>query len=127
MLIKVLAIGAGGFLGAISRFLLSTWAAQVSTWAFPVGTLLVNVLGCFLMGFISAVVEARAELDPHLRDFLTVGILGSLTTFSTFGAETIALVEAGGTRPAVANVTMNVAVGLIGVLAGRAVGKLWLG
>ena len=91
----LMAIAVGGALGSLSRYFLAT---KVYGWlgiAFPYGTLVVNLVGCFLLGMVVALVENRGLFGPALRSFLTVGFLGGLTTFSTFVYETWGLVDSG--------------------------------
>lgn len=90
-----LAVAFGGALGAVGRYLLSM---QVGDWAgagFPWGTLAANAIGSFLMGVVIVVSALAWSPPPALRALLTVGLLGALTTFSTFSLETVLLVEQG--------------------------------
>jgi len=117
-MIQLLAIGLGGFLGAITRYAVHTWALRLGT--FPYGTLIVNVTGCFLMGVIYTVAREREDVSANVQSFLTFGFLGSLTTFSTFGGETIELLRQDHLFQALANVALNLFLGLIAVGLGRA-------
>jgi len=117
-MIQLLAIGLGGFLGAITRYAVHTWALRLGT--FPCGTLIVNVTGCFLMGVIYTVAREREDVSANVQSFLTFGFLGSLTTFSTFGGETIELLRQDHLFQALANVALNLFLGLIAVGLGRA-------
>lgn len=92
------------------------------TW-FPWGTLAVNVVGCFAIGLLMGVVEGRGGVGGELRLFLSMGLLGSLTTFSTFGYETVALVRDDHIGLAAASVAANLVVGLVAVVAGLALGR----
>jgi CrcB protein len=123
-MLKLLVIGLGGFLGAILRFGLSSLVQRHTRGVFPAGTLVVNVLGCFCLGALMGLIEERQLFSPSTRLFVAVGLLGSLTTFSTFGFETLELVRTGSTRLAIANVLANVSVGLGAVLLGRAAARL---
>ena len=116
---KLLAVGLGGFLGAVARYSLSELAHRLVQTAFPLGTLLVNTVGCLLVGVVLGLIEDRQLFAPATRLFLTVGILGGLTTFSAFGYETVELLKTGGTKLAVLNVLANVALGLSAVVVGR--------
>ncbi len=127
MVKRLLIIGAGGFIGAIARHGLSGLVQHRAGALFPAGTLVVNVVGCALLGALLAYVETRPALDPDSRAFLTVGILGSFTTFSTFGFETLELARLGATRLAVGNVAANVAAGLVALWLGRLVARLMAG
>jgi CrcB protein len=116
----VLFVAVGGALGAVARYGLSGWVQSVAGGTFPWGTLVVNLLGCFLLGFAFRVLQLSA-VSPALRGAVTVGFLGAFTTFSTFGLETVGLLQDGRWARAVAYVGGSVAVGLVAVLAG-----LWL-
>jgi CrcB protein len=85
---------------------------------FPAGTAVVNILGCFLIGFLSGLTELRQLLSPEVRIFLLIGLLGGFTTFSTFGYETIASLRSGQFLLALANVLIQVIVGLSAVWIG---------
>jgi len=115
---KTLIVGAGGFLGAVTRYGLSGLAHRLVNGVFPAGTLAVNLIGCFVIGAIMSLVEDRQMLAPDTRLFLTIGFLGSFTTFSTFGYETVELLRHGSMRLAAWNVAGNVLVGLAAVVAG---------
>ena len=92
-MVKLLIIGLGGFVGAICRYGLGGWVQRLTGGTFPYGTLVVNVTGCFLIGFLLMLFEQRQLFSPTTRLFLTVGILGAFTTFSTFGYETLELLR----------------------------------
>jgi CrcB protein len=117
--IKLLIVGAGGFLGAISRYTLSGIVHRWVPGAFPIGTLCVNLIGCFLIGALMTLVQDRKLFTPEARLLFGVGILGSLTTFSTFGYETVELMRGGESRMAFLSVAANVVLGVAGVILGR--------
>ena len=113
-------LGLGGFLGAILRYWLSGLGQNLAnTLNFPFGTLLVNMLGCLFIGLFSGLAEMRGLLDPQQRLFLLTGLLGALTTFSTFGLETLSLFEYGQSVAAILNILANVVLGLAFVLLGK--------
>lgn len=114
----ILYVGAGGFVGAILRYGAGL-ALAGRMGAFPLGTLVVNAVGCFAMGALVAWLELQDELSEHLRLALGVGLLGALTTFSTFGNETLDLIRDGALRLAFLSIVLNVAVGLGAVWLGR--------
>lgn len=114
----VLAVGAGGFLGAVARYLVSLGVARVWPHPFPLGTLLINVTGSFVLGWFTTWVAARAELDPAWRLLVATGFVGAYTTFSTFEYETRRLSEAGLHGLALLNVTASVAAGYAAVSLG---------
>ncbi|BDY13481.1 fluoride efflux transporter CrcB [Hydrogenimonas cancrithermarum] len=99
------AVGTGGFFGAILRFLISTWLQKLSPVLFPVGTLGVNLLGSFIIGFMALYFEN--VVSPHQKAFVITGMLGALTTFSTFSLETVTMLQGGLWGRAFANVTLN--------------------
>ena len=115
----LLAVGLGGFVGAVARYGISGWMHRLSGGLFPIGTLTVNVLGCFLIGLFMTLVQTREWLEPNQRLLLITGILGSLTTFSTFGYETLELLRYGHHKLLVMSVIGNVVLGLAGVFLGR--------
>lgn len=83
----LLAIGAGGFLGAIARYLMQLITVKWLPLAFPYGTLIVNVVGCFLIGIFYGLADRGNMQNPEWKFFLTTGFCGGFTTFSTFSYE----------------------------------------
>ena len=124
---KLLLVGAGGFIGAIARFLVSGWVQIASgSVGFPYGTIAVNLIGCFLIGFLAYVMDARGVFAPEVRLFLFIGVLGSFTTFSTFENETFNLFREGSTHLALIDIGAHVLFGLVAVWAGQALaGLIW--
>lgn len=124
---NILLVGLGGALGSISRYLLGTWIQSLSrSIDFPYGTLVVNLSGCFVIGLLSQLAEARGAFTVEARALVFIGVLGGFTTFSSFGNDTINLLRAGSTLPALANVGANVIFGLGLVWLGRVVAfMLW--
>jgi CrcB protein len=116
---QIFFVALGGAIGALARWGLAA-AIQRPGLAFPLGTLVINVLGCLAIGVVMALVEERASISPETRLFLAVGILGSFTTFSTFGFETIALLRDREHLLAFLSVAGNLGIGLAAVVAGRA-------
>ncbi|HHB91028.1 MAG TPA: fluoride efflux transporter CrcB [Anaerolineae bacterium] len=124
-MLELMIIGAGGFLGAISRYLLAGWVQSVSRSAyFPFGTLAVNVMGSFLLGFLARSAVQQQVLGPEARMFLLIGFLGAFTTFSTFSLETLTLLADGALGPAFANMAANLLLGLVAAWAGQALALL---
>src|SRR5918996_90890 len=115
----VLIVGIGGFIGSILRYWLSGLTHRWVQDAFPAGTLLVNVLGCFALGLVMYLVEYREFFGAELRLFVTIGLLGGFTTFSTFGYETFALLRDSEHLQALASVAANVVIGTAAVAGGR--------
>ncbi|PIE58622.1 MAG: fluoride efflux transporter CrcB [Desulfobulbus propionicus] len=121
--LRLAIIGAGGFVGAILRFLVSGWLQNKSgQFFFPFGTMGVNLIGCFCIGFCTMLVETKSFFSVELRSFLFVGVLGAFTTFSTFGNDTLMLIRGGRFDLAALNAVVQVVVGLVMVCLGRVVG-----
>ena len=117
---NILLVGIGGALGSISRYLLGTWVqSQSKSIDFPFGTLTVNLMGCFVIGFLAELAEVRGAFTPESRALLFIGFLGGFTTFSSFGNDTLNLFRDGETFNALANVGANVLFGLALVWLGR--------
>lgn len=116
-------IGIGGFLGAVARYGLNTWLTTRWGAAFPYGTLFVNVSGSFALCLIVAMLSRNFELAPALRLAVTAGFLGSYTTFSTFSADALLLLESGhtlrGLTYVLGSVVGGVLLGAAGLLLGR--------
>lgn len=94
MKLRIIIVGLGGFLGAALRYIISNATAKYFG-DFPVGTLIVNILGGFLMGFLMEASISLWTVSPNTRIFLTTGVMGGLTTFSTFSYETISFLSDG--------------------------------
>jgi CrcB protein len=114
-----------GALGCLARYLLSGWVYGIAGQGFPWGTLVVNVVGAFLIGFVMDLGLRTTLIPVELRTGLTIGFLGGLTTFSTFSYETFRLLEDGELLSAGANVMASVAVCLLftwlGMLAAKSI------
>jgi CrcB protein len=124
--LNILLVALGGAFGSVSRYLLGTWIQSVSkSIDFPFGTLMVNLIGCFGIGFLSQLAEARGVFTSETRALVFVGVLGGFTTFSSFGNDTINLLRDGETFNALANVGANVILGLLLVWLGRTV-AFWI-
>lgn len=112
-LLNAIVIGSGGFLGALARYGIGNLVhRQLPFTTFPYGTLVVNLLGCFVIGVITGLVESRQLFGPELRRFILIGILGAFTTFSTFGYETLAMIRDDEHFRAALNVGIHVVFGL---------------
>jgi CrcB protein len=124
-MLRVLLVGAGGFLGAVLRYAVGGWVhnALDSPW-FPYGTLVVNVAGCLLIGFLASLAEARSFFGPEVRLFLFIGILGGFTTFSSFAYETFSLARDSENLAAMTNVLAQVVLGLAAVWLGHLLARI---
>lgn len=114
----------GGGLGASLRYWLSGTVYRVLSHTFPFGTLTVNIVGCFLIGFLMAFFEERFVVQPLLRVFLTIGVLGGFTTFSTFSFETLALLREGSTAAGVMNMFLSLGGCLVATFIGNMLGRV---
>lgn len=120
---KLLIVMAGGSLGALSRYSVTLLAVRLFGTRFPWGTLMVNLSGCFLIGLSMALADrGLTMMNASARLFFVTGYLGALTTFSTFGLETVNALRGKTPRVAVANVLVNNGLGTALVILG-----LWLG
>jgi CrcB protein len=114
----------GGGLGSLARYAVAGWVQSAAGAAFPWGTFAVNASGCFLVGLLATLLEARSLLSPEGRLFLLVGVLGGYTTFSTFGLETWRLLESSEWLRAGANAAGSLTVGLAAVALGVVTARL---
>lgn len=116
-------LAAGGAAGTLARYGLGKW---IPTWAgteFPWGTLTINLLGSLVLGFAMRAFET-APVSPEVRGLVAVGFCGGFTTFSTFGYETVALLQGGEYGQAMAYALGSVAAGLVAVMAGMTLAGL---
>ena len=123
---NILLVGIGGFIGSVLRYLASGYVQQATkSVGFPYGTLAVNVVGCFVIGFLAQLAEGRGVFTSEARAFVFIGILGGFTTFSSFGNETLNLARDSQMMSALANVGANVVIGLFAVWLGRTVSYMF--
>jgi CrcB protein len=120
---QVLVIAAGGAVGAVLRFWVSTAVYGWLGRGFPHGTLAVNVIGSLAMGFLFVVLVERAALGAEWRAFLLVGLLGAFTTFSTFSIETLNLIEQAEYAKAIANALLSVVACVVAAFIGVVVAR----
>ena len=111
-------VGLGGFLGAIMRFWVTVNVQRVVGADWPMGTFTVNILGCFLIGYLLQMAETRQWLPLEMHFLIVSGFLGAFTTFSSFGYESVSLVQHGRSLPALTYVVLHLLVGF---------GVTWLG
>lgn len=122
-MMNYLIIGAGGFLGAITRYGIGVLVGQKWGHIFPTGTLAVNVSGSFLIGLLMYLLAERFMVNPQWRLFLVIGFLGSYTTFSTFEYETGGLLRDGEIVFAALNVVLSVAAGFAALKIGEMIAR----
>jgi fluoride exporter len=121
--VKYLMIVAGGGAGSLARYLAGTAIMSRYGGRFPLGTLLVNVSGSFLIGLIMTVLSERLQPSPNWRYLLVIGFLGGYTTFSSFEWETFSLIREGGFWFGLANVAGSVLLGYLAVWLGVAIAR----
>ncbi len=116
-----LAVAAGGALGSVARFLMAGFVNRLIGSPFPWGTLAVNVLGGFIMGFLVELMALKISVSPEVRAFMTVGILGGFTTFSAFTLETGTMIERGDWASALTYALVSVILCVLALFAGLGV------
>lgn len=122
-MLKYLVVGVGGFLGAVARLLVAAYIGSRYGARFPYGTFVINISGCFLVGFIVPLL-ARTTASQYWRYFIPIGFIGAYTTFSTFEYETLRAIQDGQMTTGLLNVALSVVVGFVAVWAGAAIGRV---
>lgn len=120
---KLILIAIGGSLGAVARYLFAGFVHSRISGTFPIGTLCVNVLGCLAMGVVMGLIEDKGVLGPSARWIIVIGFLGSFTTLSALGYETVELLNDGQIAVAAANAVGNFALGIGAVILGRLIAR----
>lgn len=105
-------VALGGGIGSVTRYAVSLWAAARLGTSFPYGTLLANIVGCFIIGIFMTIVTEKFVANPYWRLLITTGFLGGFTTFSSYSYETIKLLEDTGFDAAFYNLAANLLIGL---------------
>lgn len=123
MVINYLIVGAGGFIGAVTRYCMGTWVGQLWGKSFPLGTFIINVSGSFLIGLMMTLLTERLMVNPQWRLLLVVGFLGAYTTFSTFEYETGGLLKDGEMLLASLNIILSVLLGFVALKMGEVIAK----
>ena len=124
MLKSILIVGFGGFIGTVARFLIMRYFQFTSTSIFPWSTFSINIAGCLLIGLIYGISEKNDVLSPEIRLFLTVGICGGFTTFSTFSNDAFLLIREQEWIRFALYTSFSVFIGLMAVYLGRFIIKL---
>ena len=124
MIKNILLVAVGGAAGSVARYLLSALVQEHTQSTFPVGTMTVNVAGCLIIGFVTALAAEHGAISPGMKLILTTGFCGGFTTFSTFINETLTLGVHGAGATAVAYVAVSVVLGFIAAAAGMQLGRM---
>ena len=120
----ILLVALGGAAGSVARYLMASSIQTATGWVFPLGTVLVNILGCFLIGILYVLLVARPDPRHDLRALLMVGVMGGFTTFSSFSLETVTMAMNGNYTGATLNVVISVAACLVGTILGVTLARL---
>lgn len=123
---RLLLVAVGGGIGSAARYLVSLLAVSWFGSEFPYGTLIVNLAGAFVIGLVQELGTEAVLLPDHLRLFVTTGVMGGLTTYSTFSYETVRLIEANAWHQAWVNIVVTTVISLTLCFLGIAVGRLLL-
>ena len=116
---EILIVGVGSFAGGVLRYILSVGLSKLGRlWAFPIGIMVINILGCFLIGVLYGYFKSKATTDPVLPLLLMTGVLGGFTTFSTFSFETVQLLQQNEWLKAALYVVGSVGLGVVGCYLG---------
>jgi CrcB protein len=120
----ILLVAVGGAAGSVARYLMASSIQTATSWDFPLGTVLVNVLGCFLIGILYVLLVARPDPRHDLRALLMVGVMGGFTTFSSFSLETVTMAMNGNFGGATLNVVISVVACLVGTILGVTLARI---
>jgi CrcB protein len=124
-MLKVIIVGFGGFFGSIFRYLIYLLSYNIIGSNFPFGTLLVNVLGCFLIGLIYQIFNDVISLSDNLKLFMTIGFLGGFTTFSAFSLDVFFLYQSNSKFVAIIYILITLILSLLAMLGGMWVCKAY--
>jgi fluoride exporter len=126
-MLKYALIMTGGAFGSLLRYVLQGWGQAVTNGTFPLGTLLVNVLGCFAIGFLNYLFTGPWPIRAEYRIGVLVGVLGGFTTFSAFGWETFSMANDGQGLRAMLNLLLSITLGFLAVWVGYRLAESWFG
>jgi CrcB protein len=119
----ILLVAGGGAVGSVLRYLLASTIQRLTGLMFPLGTVVVNILGCLAIGLLYVWIIERAGGRPDLRALLMIGVLGGFTTFSSFSLETVTLMMQGSYASAALNVAVSVIACVLGTMLGIAIAR----
>ena len=122
----IILVGIGGFIGATLRYLVGNLIQNLlDNPEFPYGTLLVNLIGCLIIGFVIAISETQDNISQEIQIFLTVGVLGGFTTFSAFGIDTVNFIRNGDLHLGAINIVLQLTLGILAAWLGLVTWK-WI-
>ncbi|SEP00642.1 fluoride efflux transporter CrcB [Propionispora vibrioides] len=124
-MLGIVLVAVGGGIGSVIRYLVSNWMAERFGPEFPFGTLLVNVVGCFIIGLFLTMTTERLSISPYWRLLVAIGLIGGLTTFSSFSYETLRLLQTADALRAFYNVGLNLGVGFFATWLGIGIARLF--
>jgi CrcB protein len=124
LIIKLLVVGTGGFAGAIARYVISGLTHRILDGRFPYGTLAVNIIGCFVIGLVMYLVQERGLFPPNVRLFVTIGLVGAFTTYSTFAYESVEMLLDQRYLAAITNVLAHLIIGIGAVWVAMLLGQV---
>jgi CrcB protein len=122
-MVNIILVFGGGGLGSVVRFLLGRWVSAWHNHHFPFGTLAVNVIACLVLGYVVGIADHRQIISPSARLFWTVGFCGGFSTFSTFSAETLTLIQGGFHFSTVVYIVLSLVLCLAATFAGIYLGE----
>lgn len=115
MIKEIIYVGIGGGIGSIFRYLTSFYSQKILPGDYPWGTFVVNMIGCLLIGILLGLIEKERVIFPQMKQLLIVGFCGGFTTFSSFAAENIRLIQSGQVMPVMLYTAASVLLGLAAV------------
>lgn len=123
---QIALVALGGSAGSVLRYLISVWSSRQFPSAFPWGTFIINITGCFIIGLLIGFISRFGSLENEVRLLLVVGFCGGYTTFSTFSAENLRLLETGNYITLSLYIAVSVLLGVIAVWGGNSLSKMIL-
>ena len=124
-MLKVIIVGFGGFFGSVFRYLIYLLSNNLIGYSFPFGTILVNIIGCFLIGLTYQIFSDMISLSDNLKLFMTIGFLGGFTTFSAFSLDVFLLYQSNSKLVAIIYIFITLVLSLLAMLGGMWIFKVY--